>query len=242
MDWLRDSWELWSLTLHQWRAISNLCKGIFLWNSTASIIWVDHSLIVLCFQTCNWWFDGWPEQWTQLTFSLSCLILCTSPTLDNMPQAGYNQKQGWQITRLEERGGGKKAGVLLTLAVDEGLCKTRAHSPRSSSRQFSLHSTRLSNTSCHKSLPALLSQPVTKLRLSHVSRWFEVTLWDIVLGLCAPHRWGESRQLCGQQGRPAAWEPRHRDGGHRCRPETEAISQPAPVFFSSQQTPVFWMS
>ena len=127
-------------------------------------------------------------------------------------------------------GGGKKAGVLLTLAVDEGLCKTRAHSPRSSSRQFSLHSTRLSNTSCHKSLPALLSQPVTKLRLSHVSRWFEVTLWDIVLGLCAPHRWGESRQLCGQQGRPAAWEPRHRDRGHRCRPETEAISQPAPDF------------
>ena len=46
--------------------------------------------------------------WTQLTFCLSCLIQCTSPTLEHLPKPGYNQEQGWQITLLEEREGGKK--------------------------------------------------------------------------------------------------------------------------------------
>ena len=138
-------------------------------------------------------------------------------------------------------GGGKKAGVLLTPAVDEGLCKTRAHSPRSSSRQFSLHSTRLSNTSCHKSLPALLSQPVTKLRLSRLTLVWSYSVGHCPRTVCTAPVGGVSAAV-----RPAGPPCRVRAATQGPRPPLQTRDRgyftTSTSFFSSQQTPVFWMS
>ena len=141
---------------------------------------------------------------TQLTFCLSCLIQCTSPTLEHLPKPGYNQEQGWQITQLEEREGGKKEEfssllhwtrvyVRLGLTVQDRAVANSASTA---------HGYQTPAVTSHFQHCCPSQQP--SVAQTHSGRGFEVTLWDLVLGLCAPHRWGESRQLCGQQGRPAA--------------------------------------
>ena len=87
-----------------------------------------------------------------------------------MPQAGYNQKQGWQITRLEERGGvGKKQEsssllqwtrvyVRLELTVQDRAVANSASTP---------HGYQTPAVTSH--FQHCCPQPVTKLRLSRLT-------------------------------------------------------------------------
>ena len=120
--------------------------------------------------------------WTQLTFCLSCLIQCTSPTLEHLPKPGYNQEQGWQITLLEEREGGKKEEfssllqwtrvyVRLGLTVQDRVVANSASTA---------HGYQTPAVTSHFQQAALLSQPATKCG----SDSLRSLVWSYSVGPC----------------------------------------------------------